>query len=188
MDVSEPASISYGIASRYAQAVFEISRDSGKLGDLDASVATLAEAIQVSEDLRDMIASPVYSREAQTKAIAAVAEKLGLVPELASTLGLMAQKRRLFTVPQLVQRLGELLAEARGEVTADVTSATPLTAEQADKLAAALAESIGKTVKLNTTVDESLIAGLVVKVGSRMVDTSIRSKLNALQNVMKEVG
>nr|WP_175581758.1 F0F1 ATP synthase subunit delta [Pseudooceanicola sp. HF7] len=188
VDVSEPASISYGIASRYASAVFEISNENGELSDLETSVNELSAALDASEDLREVISSPLISRTEQGNAIAAVAAKLGLTAALSSTLGLMAQKRRLFALPQLVKRLEELLAEHKGEVTAEVTSAEPLTKEQSEKLSAMLAETIGKQVKLQTTVDESLIGGLVVKVGSRMVDTSIRSKLNALQNVMKEVG
>ncbi|NIZ11055.1 F0F1 ATP synthase subunit delta [Pseudooceanicola sp. HF7] len=186
--MSEPASISYGIASRYASAVFEISNENGELSDLETSVNELSAALDASEDLREVISSPLISRTEQGNAIAAVAAKLGLTAALSSTLGLMAQKRRLFALPQLVKRLEELLAEHKGEVTAEVTSAEPLTKEQSEKLSAMLAETIGKQVKLQTTVDESLIGGLVVKVGSRMVDTSIRSKLNALQNVMKEVG
>jgi F-type H+-transporting ATPase subunit delta len=100
----------------------------------------------------------------------------------------MAQKRRLFVVPQLVVALRNIIAEDKGEVTADVTSAKSLTKAQSDKLAKSLKASTGKTVTLNATVDESLIGGLIVKVGSRMIDTSIRAKLNSLQNAMKEVG
>ena len=135
-----------------------------------------------------MILSPIYTRQEQETAILAVADKLALKPVTRNALGLMAQKRRLFTLPQFCQRLTELLAEEKGEVTAEVTSATALSQEQQDKITAMLAESVGKQVALNTAVDEALIGGLVIKVGSKMIDTSIRSKLNALQNVMKEVG
>ena len=107
---------------------------------------------------------------------------------VANTLALMAQNRRLFVLPQLVSSLRDIIAAEKGEVTAEVTSAKALTKTQADKLAKTLKASTGKTVTLNTTVDESLIGGLIVKVGSRMVDTSIRAKLNSLQNAMKEVG
>ncbi|SLN42031.1 ATP synthase subunit delta [Pseudooceanicola marinus] len=188
VDVSEPASISYGIASRYAQAVFDIARENGKLKELETNIKDLAEALASSDDLRDMILSPIYTRAEQEKAILAVADKLALKPVTRNALGLMAQKRRLFALPQFCQRLNELLAEEKGEVTADVTSATPLSQEQQDKITAMLAETVGKQVALNTAVDEQLIGGLVIKVGSKMIDTSIRSKLNALQNVMKEVG
>ena len=107
---------------------------------------------------------------------------------MSNTLALMASKRRLFVLPQLVVALREAIAEDNGEVTADVTSASALTKAQSDKLAKTLKAKLGKTVTINATVDESLIGGLVVKVGSKMIDTSIRSKLNSLQNVMKEVG
>ncbi len=105
-----------------------------------------------------------------------------------NTLRLMAQKRRLFVLPALVRELRALIAEAKGEVTADVTAATDLTEAQQQKLSETLKASVGKDVKLNLSVDEGLIGGLVVKVGSQMIDTSIRSKLAALQSTMKEVG
>jgi F-type H+-transporting ATPase subunit delta len=105
-----------------------------------------------------------------------------------NTLALMASNRRLFTLPQLISALRDRIAEEKGEVTAEVVSAKALTKTQADKLAKTLKAQIGKTVKINATVDESLIGGLIVKVGSKMIDTSIASKLSALQNTMKEVG
>ena len=113
---------------------------------------------------------------------------MGLGEIVGNTLRLMASKRRLFVLPQLITSLRGLIAEEKGEVTAEVRSAKELTPAQRDALAAKLKASIGKDVKLKTTVDETLIGGLVVKVGSKMIDTSIRSKLAALQNTMKEVG
>ena len=100
----------------------------------------------------------------------------------------MAQNRRLFVVPAALAQVKALVAAERGEVTAEVTSAKPLTKGQTEALASTLKASVGKDVRLDVTVDESLIGGLVVKVGSRMVDSSIRSKLAQLQNIMKEVG
>jgi len=113
---------------------------------------------------------------------------MGLSEDLSNTLALMASKRRLFVVPALIGQLRALIAEQKGEETADVTSAKALTKTQTDKLTAAIKAQIGKDVKINAAVDKDLIGGLIVKVGSKMIDTSIRSKLNALQNVMKEVG
>jgi len=188
VDVSEPASISLGIASRYAQALFDLAAEGGALQALEADVDALEAALAASADLREVITSPVLTREDQGRAIAAVAAKLNFSELTAHTLALMAQKRRLFTLPQLVQDLRARIADAKGEVTAEVASAVALTAEQADQLAEVLKGTVGKTVKLKTTVDETLIGGLVVKVGSKMIDTSIRSKLAALQNAMKEVG
>ncbi|WP_339109307.1 F0F1 ATP synthase subunit delta [Thioclava sp. GXIMD4216] len=186
--MSEPASISAGIADRYATAVFEISKDSGQLDTLKAEVDALEAALAESADLQDLINSPIYTRDQQDAAIEAIGKSMGLSATMIHTLGLMAQKRRLFILPALLRALSAMIAEAKGEVTADVTSATELSQEQQAKLADALAAKTGKTVKLNIAVDETLIGGMIVKLGSRMVDTSIRSQLASLQNSMKEVG
>ncbi|WP_375260008.1 F0F1 ATP synthase subunit delta [Citreimonas sp.] len=188
VDVSESASISSGIAARYAAAVFEIVRDEGALDTLESNLDDLSAALNESADLRDLLSSPVYARDQQRAAITAIADKMGLMKPLKNVLGLMATKRRLFVVPHMVTRLREMIAEEKGEVTADVTSATPLSNEQSAKLSETLKAKVGRDVKINATVDERLIGGLVVKVGSKMIDTSIRSKLNSLQNAMKEVG
>ena len=188
VDVSEPASISSGIASRYATALFELADESGGLPALEADVGTLASLLGESEDLRAMIASPLHTREEQGAAIDAVAAAAGLSALMQRTLALMAAHRRLFVLPQLVTALRSRIAAAKGEETAEVTAARALTPEQEARLADLLSAKVGKTVKLQTTVDETLIGGLVVKVGSKMIDTSIRSKLASLQNAMKEVG
>ncbi|MCV6591378.1 MAG: F0F1 ATP synthase subunit delta [Silicimonas sp.] len=186
--MSESASLSTGIAARYATAVFELAKDGKGIDGLEKDIDTLDSAISDSSDLDGLLNSPVYSREGQGAAIAAIAAKMGLSDTLGNTLKLMAAKRRLFVVPQLIAALRDLIAEEKGEVTADVRAATALSADQEKKLAATLKSSVGKDVKMNVTVDESLIGGLVVKVGSKMIDTSIASKLAALQNTMKEVG
>jgi len=186
--VSEPASISAGIAARYATAVFDLSKEAKSLKALESDVDALDAALTASADLRTVITSPVISRTEQAAAIGAVAAKMGLSPTVANTLALLAQNRRLFVLPHLLADLRLRIAEEKGEVTAEVASASKLTAAQAKQLAETLKASVGKTVKLNATVDESLIGGLVVKVGSKMIDTSIRSKLASLQNAMKEVG
>ncbi|WP_097806489.1 F0F1 ATP synthase subunit delta [Pelagimonas varians] len=188
MDVSESASISSGIAVRYATAIFEIVKETNDLPKLEANLNELSAALDNSADLRDLISSPVYSREAQGQAVAAIANQMGLIPAVTNALGLMSEKRRLFVLPHLIAKLRDMLADEKGEVTADVASATALSDAQASKLAETLSASVGKDVKIKATVDESLIGGLVVKVGSKMIDTSIRSKLNSLQNAMKEVG
>ena len=186
--MSEPASISAGIAGRYATAVFELVKEAKGLKALEADVAALGAVLKDSADFRALIASPVYSRDDQTRAVAAVAAKMKLSPMLSNTLGLMGQGRRLFVLPQLLAALEAMIADEKGEVTAEVTAAEALSKTQSDKLVKSLSASVGKTVKLSTTVDESLIGGLIVKVGSKMIDSSIRSKLASLQNVMKEVG
>lgn len=186
--MSEPASISAGIAARYATAVFELAKDAKDLKTLEADVDALDGAMTASSDLRALVSSPIYTRTDQSNAVAALAAKMGLSTTVASTLGLMAAKRRLFVLPHLIAALRAMIADEKGEVTADVTAAEALTRAQADALAASLKKTIGKTVKLNIAVDESLIGGLVVKVGSKMIDTSIRARLASLQNAMKEVG
>ncbi len=173
---------------RYATAVFELSKEDNALATLEKDVETIDSALAESADLRDLIASPVYSRADQTRAVAALGDRMGLSRNVTGTLGLMASKRRLFALPQMLAALRRLIAEEKGEVTAEVTAARALDAGQKAALAETLKGRIGKDVKLKLAVDETLIGGLVVKVGSRMIDTSIRSKLAALQNSMKEVG
>ncbi len=188
VDVSEPASISTGIAARYATAIFELAREDKNLKVLEGDIDALDGALNDSNDFGALINSPIYTRDQQGAAIAALAKKMKLSPTVTNSLRLMASKRRLFVLPQLVQGLRDLLAEEKGEVTAEVTAAKALTKAQQDKLAKSLKATVGKDVKINLAVDESLIGGLVVKVGSKMIDTSIASKLSNLQNAMKEVG
>ncbi|MBD3678714.1 MAG: F0F1 ATP synthase subunit delta [Rhodobacteraceae bacterium] len=186
--MSEPASISNGIAARYATAIFELSKESKSLKALESDLEALEAALADSGDFRDLINSPIYSREAQGKAATAVAEKMKLSATTTNTLALMASKRRLFVLPQLLRALRAMISEDKGEVTADVIAAKQLTKAQTEKLAATLKKTVGKDVNINMSVDETLIGGLVVKVGSQMIDTSIRAKLANLQNAMKEVG
>ncbi len=186
--MSEPVSISRGIAARYATAVFELAKESKTIESLDGDVAVLSAALSESDDLNALISSPVVSREQSAAAIAGLAKKAKLSDVISNTLALMAQKRRLFVLPQLVLALEAMLADERGEVTAEVVSAKALTKTQETKLTKSLSEQFGKTVTLNATVDEAIIGGLIIKVGSKMIDTSIASKLNSLQNAMKEVG
>ncbi|MGL5009337.1 MAG: F0F1 ATP synthase subunit delta [Paracoccaceae bacterium] len=186
--MAESVSISTGIAARYAAALFELSKEGNALPALEADTTAIGDALAASPDLLEMISSPVINREDQARAMAAVAAKMGLSDLTANTIALMAGKRRLFVLPQMVTDLHARIAAEKGEVTAEVTSATKLTAAQTKKLAETLKAKVGKTVKLNATVDETLIGGLIVKLGSTMIDTSVKAKLAALQNAMKEVG
>ena len=186
--MSEPASISLSIAGRYAQALFELARESDGLQALEADADALGVVLKGSPDFAAMIASPVIARDEQASAVRAVATAMGVSTLMANTLALMASKHRLFVLPQLVSDLQARIAADKGEVTVEVTSATPLSADQAAKLIAALKVNSGKDIKLNASVDESLIGGLIVKLGSTMIDTTVKAKLAALQNAMKEVG
>ena len=186
--MSATASITAGASGRYAIALFEIAKESGNLAAIEADLDSLQGALDESADLRDLTVSPLLSREAQGKAMRALTDKMGLGAEVANTVALMAENRRLFVLGDMISQVKALAADDRGEVSAEVTSAKALTEKQSSSLAAALKKSVGKDVNVNVTVDKDLIGGLIVKVGSVMVDSSLRSKLNNLQNAMKEVG
>ena len=186
--MSQTDSFSYGIAGRYATAVFELAKEGKDLAAVEKDLSALDAALTDSADLRELIASPVYSRDQQAAAMAAVAKKMKLGATVSNTIALMASKRRLFALPQMIGSVKALIAREKGEVTAEVVSAKALTKAQTDKLAKTLKSKFGKDIRINATVDESIIGGLIVKVGSKMIDSSIASKLSKLQNTMKEVG
>ena len=186
--MSEQASTSKGIATRYASALFSLADEQNDIPALEKNVRILKQAIVHSADLNHLISSPIYSRDQQQSAILAIAKKLSLSSIMTNTLALMAEKRRLFVVPTFLSVIEDLIAESKNELTAEVISAKELTKGQLDKLAKTLKSNFSKDIKIHASVDECLIGGMIVKVGSRMIDSTIRAKLNSLQNVMKEVG
>jgi len=186
--VSGNASFSHGIAGRYATALFEIAKEDKAIATVEKDLDALDAALSDSADLQSLIASPIYSREEQAGAMAALGKKMKLSKSVTNTIGLMASKRRLFALPAFVASVKSLIAAERDEIMAEVTSAKALTKTQSDKLAATLKKRFGKDIKINATVDESIIGGLIVKVGSKMIDSSIASRLANLQKAMKEVG
>jgi F-type H+-transporting ATPase subunit delta len=186
--VSEQASTSKGIATRYATALFGLADEQEDIATLEQNVGTLKDCLDKSVDLASLISSPMYSRDQQQTAITAIAKKLGLSIVMTNTLSLMAVKRRLFVVPTFLTVLSDLIAVSKNEIMAEVVSAKSLSKGQLDKLAKTLKGNFRKDVKINASVDSGLIGGMIVKVGSRMFDTTIKAKLNSLQNVMKEVG
>ena len=188
VDVSETAGISTGIAARYATAVFDLAKEGKDIKALETDVAALQAAIADSADFTTLLTSPLYNRDEQGAAMTAIAKKMGLSTTVSNVLSPLVAKRRLFVLPHMLAVLQDRLADERGEMTAEVTTAKSLTKAQSDKLAKTLSGQVGKTVTIKQTVDESIIGGLIVKMGSRMIDTSIAAKLNALQNTMKEVG
>ena len=181
-------SLTAGAAGRYATALFELAGESDQREQAEADLGTLQQALKDSADLDQLIRNPMYTREQQGKAMAAVCDAMSLSPLVRNVVGLMATKRRLFAMPEMIAGYQALMADLRGEMSADVTSARPMSDAQIEALSEQIKKATGKDVKLNVTVDEAIIGGLVVKVGSRMIDTSIRSRLNNLQNAMKEVG
>jgi F-type H+-transporting ATPase subunit delta len=186
--VAGAASLTAGVAGRYATALFELAESAGTLDRLESDLDALETALAESADLRDLISSAIYTRDEQGRAMAALAERMDLTREMRGTLGVMALHRRLFVLPGTIRAVKGLIAEARGEVTAEVSAARALTDAQRDELLAALRERTGRDVKLAISIDESLIGGLVVRVGSQMIDSSIRTKLANLQTFMKEAG
>ena len=186
--MSDQTSTSKGVAKRYATALFDLANETDDISSLEKNVETLAQAINESIDLNSLISSPIYSRDQQKNAIGKIATKMGMGGVMINTLSLMAEKRRLFVVPTFLAVLNDLISESKNEITAEVVSAQSLSKGQVEKLGKSLKNNFGKDVKINATVDPTLIGGMVVKVGSRMIDTTIRAKLNSLQNTMKEVG
>lgn len=148
----------------------------------------MAEALKDSTDLQQLIDNPIYTRAEQGTAMGAICDKMGVSALVKNVIGLMAAKRRLFALPAVISMFKALMAEHRGEITAEVTAAHSLSDAQSSALVDQIKSAIGQDVKLNVTVDEAIIGGLIVKVGSKMIDSSIRSKLANLQNAMKEVG
>lgn len=186
--MSDASSLTSGVAGRYATALFEIANEASTLAAVEADLSALEAALAESADLRDLISSPIYTREQQAAVMADISKTMEIGSEVANTVALMATKRRLFVLPEVIAGVKALAADARGEISADVTAATTLTEAQQESLAKALSKSAGKDVTINMAVDESLIGGLIVKMGSKMIDTSVASKLANLQNAMKEVG
>jgi F-type H+-transporting ATPase subunit delta len=185
--VAENPSVS-GVSGRYATALFELARDERSIdlvkADLDRFEAMLAD----SADLKRLVRSPVFSSGTQAKALSAVLEKAGISGISANLLKVLTANRRLFAVDQVIRAFGALVAKFKGEAIADVTVAEKLSDKNLDALKTALKSVTGKDVALNVNVDPSIIGGLVVKLGSRMVDSSLRTKLNSIKHAMKEAG
>jgi len=186
--VAVSASLSTGIAGRYATAAFELAEEQGALEQVETDLAQVKQALTESAELRRAVTSPLYARDEQAAAMNAVADAMGLSALTKNVIGLMGRKRRLFALAGVCDAYAAMMAERRGEMTAEVTAATPLSDEQRASLKEALKAAVGRDVNLDEKVDDALIGGLVVKVGSKLIDTSIRSKLAALQNAMREVG
>jgi F-type H+-transporting ATPase subunit delta len=175
------------MAGRYAAALFDLAKEERQLPQVEADLAAFQTMLDESADLRRLIRSPVIAADDQAKALGAVLTKAGASALTANFFKLIARNRRLFAVADMVRDFRALLAHDRGEVSADVASAHPLTPEQFSALKDALRVQIGKDVQVNTRVDPALLGGLVVKVGSKMIDSSLRTKLNNLKVAMKGI-
>ena len=179
--------ISGGVAGRYASALFELAEEANQVRQVEKDLIALQGLLDESADLKRMVRSPVFSSDEQGRAIAAVSEKAGLAPLVVNFLKVLARNRRLFAVGDMIRTFLALAARQRGELNAEVASAHPLTDEQLATLKDTLRATAGKDVQLITRVDPTLLGGLIVKMGSRMIDSSLRTKLTSLKTAMKEV-
>lgn len=176
------------VAERYAGSLYELAAQSNTVSTVEGDLGRFEALLAGSQDLTRMIKSPVFSADEQYKAIAAIADKAGISGLVGNFLRVVAKNRRLFAVPGMIKAFRRIAAEKRGEVAAEVTSAHALTSAQETELKAALKSVAGKDVAIAVTVDPSLLGGLVVKIGSRQIDTSLKTKLNSLKLALKEVG
>lgn len=179
---------STGLAERYATALYDLAETDKTLDAVAKELQTIQDLIQGSADMQRLIRSPVLSRGDQSRAMDAILERLQASALTRRFVGLVAHNRRLFALPSIISAFIQRLADQRGETTADVTSAKPLSAGQLAAIAAALKAAIGRDAVLSARVDPGLLGGLVVKVGSRMVDSSLRTKLLRLSFAIKGIG
>jgi len=174
-----------GLSGRYATALFDLARDAKAVDAVAASLATVKAALAGSDDLRLLTTSPMIDRATATRTIEAVAGAMSLDPLTSKFLGVLAHNRRLSALPTIIRDFSKLTANQRGEITAEVTSAHPLDGDQQAALRAKLRAGLGADAALILNVVPEILGGLIVRVGSRMVDSSIRTKLNTLASVMK---
>jgi len=174
-----------GLAKRYANALFELAQDGGAVDLVSADLAALRRATEASPDLQRLVRSPVFSAEDQTKALQAILEKMGANALTTKFVLLLAKKRRLRVLTQIMAAYEHLIATSRGETEAEVTAARSLSDAEIGELKSVLKARLGKEPRLHAKVDPTLLGGLVVKVGSRMIDSSLRTKLDGLRAAMK---
>lgn len=184
---AEDPSVS-GVSGRYATALFELARDEKSIDAVKADLEKFEAMLADSTDLKRLVRSPVFSAGEQSRALAAVLDKAEISGVAAKFLKVLTANRRLFVVTDVIRAFRALVARFKGEATADVTVAEKLSDKNLDALKTALKSVTGKDVALNVNVDPSIIGGLVVKLGSRMVDSSLRTKLNSIKHAMKEAG
>jgi len=183
--VETSGGIQASLSGRYATALFELARDSKTIDAVEASLANVRAALEQSDEFARLVASPLVSRQDAARAVAATATALGVDGTTRNFLGVLAENRRLSQLPAIIRAFRALAANHRGETTAEVTSAHPLSAAQVDALKQQLRTRIGRDVSVDLSVDPALLGGLVVKIGSQMIDSSIKTRLNTLAHAMK---
>jgi len=185
--LSATRSVLSKIARPYASALFDLASEAGALPAVEADLDTVSGLIESSDDFSRFLVSPAITNDVKSAALASIIEKAKPVELVANTLNLVARNGRLFALSAIIAEFKRLAAEARNEISAEVVSASALTDAQQAELAKVLQGKVGKSVSLNTRVDDSLIGGLIVKVGSQMIDTSLKTKLSAMKIAMKGV-
>ncbi len=188
MPVADTSQRISGVAERYASSLFELALEAGAVEAVSADLDRFQAMLNESADLQRLVASPVFSADEQVRAVSALSAKAGIGETVTNFLKVVASNRRLFAVAGMIQAYRIIAARHRGEISAEVTSAHALSAAQETELKAALKSVTGKNVALAVTVDPSILGGLIVKVGSRQIDTSLRTKLSTLKLALKEVG
>ncbi|MBV9882497.1 MAG: F0F1 ATP synthase subunit delta [Sphingomonadaceae bacterium] len=183
MDIS--GGIQASLAGRYAIALFELANEQKQLDAVGESLAGLKQALAESEEFRELTTSPLIGREQAVQAVAATAAAMGLDPITTNFLGVLAKNHRLGQLGAVIRAFNQLAARHRGEITAEVTSAHPLDEGQVGALRQNLRTRYGADIAVDLNVDPAILGGLVVKIGSRMIDGSIRTKLNSLAQAMK---
>jgi len=183
--VEHSGGIQASLSGRYATALFELARDENTLDKVGASLATLKQALADSGDLKRLVTSPLVSRAQAGKAVAGLVKPLKLDPLTAKFLGVLAENRRLGALGPIIRDFNTLSARHRGETSAQVITAHPLDKGQMAALTARLKSIVGSEVAVDATVDPNILGGLIVRLGSRQIDGSIRTKLNALATAMK---
>lgn len=173
------------VGERYAQALFDLAAEQKKVASVEADLKSMKAAIADSGDLRTLLASPAFDAEAKRKGLTAIADKAKFDAVTKKFLGLLAVNGRASALSAVIAAFERLAAEARGAVSAEVVSALPLSAAQAKGVAAALRQALGKDPEITTRVDPALLGGIKVKVGSRLFDASLRSKLDSLKFALK---
>ena len=177
--------IQASLGGRYATALFGLAQQQGQLTAVESSLKTVSAAMSESDDLSALVKSPLVGRSDAARAIAALVPVLGLDPITANFLGVLAQNRRLGDLPAIIRAFRDLAARSRGETNAEVVSAHPLDDAQVDALKQQLRHRVGREVAIDLKVDPTLLGGLVVKIGSQMIDSSIKTRLNTLAHAMK---
>lgn len=186
--MTSQATVTGAIAERYATALYELAEEQKALDKVAGDLEDLKATIVSSDDLRRLLRSPLIGRDAQGKAMDAILGKAQADDLTRRFVGVVIRNRRLFALEGIIDGYLSLLAERRGEVTAQVTSAAKLTEKQLKAVTDALRKVAGAKVRIDQRVDPGLIGGLIVKVGSRMIDSSLRTKLQRLQLSMKGIG